>query len=287
MKLNTAADLEEIFNLDEYPIQSFQSSSRTDLISEIRQQMKEFGCCRIPNFIRHEIVEQLAHEAQNLHGKTFWSTREQNPYASEDDETFPEGHPRRFFSLRSNGFISSDLLPLDSPLNRLYASDVLTHFVWECLEADRPLYRYADPLASHPYSVMEPESEFPWHFDGNEFTISVLVQQAEQGGTFEYVPDIRSPGEENYDKVEAILHGGEEEVRRLDLNPGDLQLFKGRYSMHRVTKIEGATTRYIALPSYVYDPYRMNQPHHSINYYGRATEAHYERSKVLVDGLVD
>ena len=57
MKLNTAADLEEIFNLDEYPIQSFQSSSRTNLISEIRQQMKEFGCCRIPNFIRDEIVE--------------------------------------------------------------------------------------------------------------------------------------------------------------------------------------------------------------------------------------
>ena len=52
---------------------------------------------------------------------------------------------------------------------------------------------------------MEPESEFPWHFDGNEFTISVLVQQAEQGGIFEYVPDIRSPGEENYEKVEAIL----------------------------------------------------------------------------------
>tara|TARA_B100000959_G_scaffold216481_1_gene228123 strand:+ start:2175 stop:2924 length:750 start_codon:yes stop_codon:yes gene_type:complete len=249
--------------------------------------MSELGCCRISNFIRSETVIQMAEEARSLHEKTFWSTLEQNPYASEDDETFPKGHPRRFFSLRSNGFICSDLLPANSLLNQLYASDVLTHFVWECLEVDRPLYRYADPLASHPYSVMEPESEFPWHFDGNEFTISVLVQQADLGGIFEYVPDIRSPGQENYEKVEAILHGGEEGVRRLDLNPGDLQLFKGRYSMHRVTKIEGATTRYIALPSYVYDPYRMNQPHHSINYYGRATEAHYERSKVLVDGLTD
>ena len=141
MKLSAAADLEEIFNLEDYPIQSFQSSTRTDLISEIRKQMKEFGCCRIPNFIRHETVEQLVKEAKNLHEKTFWSTREQNPYASEDDETFPVGHPRRYFSLRTNGFISSDLLPVDSPLNRLYASDVLTHFVWECLEVDRPLYR--------------------------------------------------------------------------------------------------------------------------------------------------
>lgn len=249
--------------------------------------MKKFGCCRIPNFIRQEIVEEMVLEARNLHEKTYWSTHEQNPYASEDDDRFPEEHPRRFFSVRSNGFISADLLPANSPLNRLYASDVLMHFVWECLEVDRPLYRYADPLASHPYSVMEPGSEFPWHFDGNEFTISVLVQQAEKGGIFEYVPDIRKPGQENYEKVEAILHGGSEGVERLELAPGDLQLFKGRYSMHRVTKIEGQTIRYIALPSYVHDPYRMNQPHHSITYYGRATGEHYARSKVLVDGLVD
>ena len=41
MKLSAAADLEEIFNLEDYPIQSFQSSTRTDLISEIRKQMKK------------------------------------------------------------------------------------------------------------------------------------------------------------------------------------------------------------------------------------------------------
>jgi hypothetical protein len=76
-------------------------------------------------------------------------------------------------------------------------------------------------------------------------------------------------------------------VHELDLQLGDLQLFAGRFSMHRVTRIIGDTTRYIGLPTYVHDPYRMNRPYHSESIYGRATEMHRERANVLVDGLVD
>jgi hypothetical protein len=69
--------------------------------------------------------------------------------------------------------------------------------------------------------------------------------------------------------------------------PGDLQMFKGRFSMHRVTTVEGSASRYIGLPTYVHDPYRMNRPHHSRHYYGHATELHEQRAQVIVDGLED
>jgi hypothetical protein len=188
---------------------------------------------------------------------------------------------------RMSGFINSDLLPTTSLLNGIYSSNVMTHFVWDCLGTERPIYQWADPLGRNPYGVMETDHYFPWHFDGNEFTVSILVQKAEAGGVFEYVPDIREPNNENFERVQAILEGGREGVRELDLLPGDLQLFKGRFSMHRVTRIVGDTTRYIALPTYVYDPWRMNRPHHSEQYYGRATDAHRAREVALVDGLVD
>ena len=57
--------------------------------------------------------------------------------------------------------------------------------------------------------------------------------------------------------------GDRKKVKSLDLKPGDLQIFKGRFSMHRVTKIEGKTSRYIALPCYVKDPLKINKPEHS------------------------
>jgi hypothetical protein len=65
------------------------------------------------------------------------------------------------------------------------------------------------------------------------------------------------------------------------------ELFKGHFTVHRVTRDFGPTRRYVALPTYVYDPWRMNRPHHSITYYGRATLLHDERGQILVDGLVD
>ena len=57
--------------------------------------------------------------------------------------------------------------------------------------------------------------------------------------------------------------------------------------MHRVTKIEGNTSRYIALPTYVKDNYRVNKPEHSKQVYGKTLPIHYERNNVEVDGLMD
>jgi len=279
--------LDAIVDLDRFPIHRIDSPERTELVAHTREQMDDVGCCRISDFIRPDAVESMRAEAVSLHDQTHWSEQDHNPYASPDDPSFPEGHPRRFFQQRRSGFINSDLLPSQSLLHQLYDQSVMTHFLWECLGVERPIYKWADPLGCDPYGVMEPGHYFPWHYDGNEFTVSILVQKADKGGVFEYVPDIRQPNNEQYERVQHILEGGRDGVQELDLIPGDLQLFKGRYSMHRVTQIEGNTTRYVGLPTYVHDPYRMNRPHHSINYYGRATDMHYARESVLVDGLVD
>ena len=279
--------IEVLIDLDRYPIHRIGDSTRVDLVAETRRQMDAVGCFRISDFVRAETLDSMLAEARSLHHRAHWATQDHNPYASPDDPSFPDGHPRRFFQSRRSGFINADLLADCSPLNRLYDADVFTHFVWECLGTPQPIYRWADPLGCNPYGVMEPGHYFPWHFDGNEFTVSILVQKADQGGVFEYVPDIRAPGNENYERVQAVLEGSREGVHELDLQPGDLQLFKGRFSLHRVTEIVGDATRYIALPTYVHDPYRMNRPHHSINYYGRATELHERRAAALVDGLVD
>ena len=130
-----------------------------------------------------------------------------NPYFSPDDESFPEHHPRRTFQHRQSGFINSDLLTEQSLLRKIYDADVLVHFVWECLGTPQPIYRWADPLGRNPYGVMEPTHYLPWHFDGNEFTVSILVQKADEGGVFEYVPNIRTPEAENYEHIQHILDG--------------------------------------------------------------------------------
>jgi hypothetical protein len=280
-------ELDSVIDLDSYPVHRLESAARKELVAEARQQMDSVGCFRISNFVRAEAIAAMLDESEQLHSQTFWARQAHNPYASVANPELPASHPRNVMQNRMSGFINSDLLPADSLLNRIYNSNIVTHFVWESLGASQPIYQWADPLGRNPYGVMETDHYFPWHFDGNEFTVSILVQKADGGGVFEYVPDIRAHRCENFEQVQAVLEGSREGVHHLDLLPGDLQLFKGRFSMHRVTPIVGPTTRYIALPTYVYDPWRMNRPHHSTQYYGRATHAHHQRALALADGLVD
>jgi len=134
---------------------------------------------------------------------------------------------------------------------------------------------------------MKPEGVLPWHFDSCEFTLSLMIQKPEKGGIFEYCPNIREPGNENFEEVKKVLDGDCKRVRQLELEQGDLQIFKGRFTLHRVTKIEGNRSRHLCIPAYVLDPWRVNTPEHSRTIYGKVLPIHIERNKERPDGLAD
>ena len=279
-------EIKNIVNLKDYPIDQTGSKEYQDLITKNRELLDKDGCCVLPNFVLSESLKRMKEEVERNLPKTHWTKDHHNPYFSKDDENLSKDHPKRVFSFRESGYINSDDLEEQSDLNKIYESEEMIKIISDSLGVF-PLYRWSDPLGKNPYSIMHKDHYFPWHFDGNEFTLSILVQKAEKGGLFEYSPDLRSTENENFDEVTKVLRGSRDKVKSLDLQPGDLQIFKGRFSMHRVTKIEGNTSRYIALPTYVKDSYRVNKPEHSKQVYGKALPIHYERNNVEVDGLMD
>nr|ABZ06768.1 hypothetical protein ALOHA_HF4000141F21ctg1g34 [uncultured marine microorganism HF4000_141F21] len=280
MKLN------DIVDLDTYPINQPDNQKYKDIINYNKKLLDNNGCCILKNFIKEESINRMKQEAERKLNKVYWTKDKHNPYFIKDDETLPKDHPKRIFTVRESGYINSDDLEQNSDLNHLHDSDEMLKFVSDCLGV-YPLYKWVDPLGKNPYSIMHSGHYFPWHFDGNEFTLSILVQKSEKGGIFEYSPDLRSKDNENFENVTKVLRGDRGTVKSLDLKPGDLQIFKGRFSMHRVTKIEGKSSRYIALPCYVKDPYRVNKPEHSIQVYGKAMPIHYKRNNIEADGLTD
>ena len=138
-------------------------------------------------------------------------------------------------------------------------------------------------------NVGRPGTSFNWHFDTNEFTITMLLKPAESGGCFEYVPDLRSADDEHYADVLAVLKGDRRRVKRLDLIPGDLQLFLGRFSLHRVTENTGNSDRLLLIMSYAEKPGMIGSVHRTRELYGKITEAHIqaERNRVRNDALMD
>lgn len=132
--------------------------------------------------------------------------------------------------------------------------------------------------------------EHPWHFDTNEYTVSMLTQEAEEGGSFEYCPNIRSAEDERFDDVRDVLDGRPaRQPERLPLRPGDLQLFKGRYSLHRVSPVRGGLARHSAIFAYSERPGVIGSVARTRQLFGRVLPGHLaaEGRAVRGDGLLD
>ena len=135
-------------------------------------------------------------------------------------------------------------------------------------------------------NVCTPGTQFNWHFDTNEFTITILLKPASSGGYFEYAPDIRTSSDENYQAVEAVLNGDREKVKRLNLQPGDLQFFLGRYALHQVTQNTGDDDRMLIIMSFTDEPGVIGSKQRVQQLYGKTTAAHEQQTK-RSDGLRD
>jgi hypothetical protein len=182
--------------------------------------------------------------------------RKERSIVAMDEEEIDPGiaadDPVRTAHRHSMRTIAYDLIPEGSPVRALYEWDGLTDFLSAVL-GDR-VYRCADPLISLVITAMPPGGEQGWHFDDNEFVVSLLLQKPERGGEFEYVPTIRTGEDPGWDRIRRVFENTSDEVRTAPIEPGTLALFRGTRSLHRVSPVEHGPTRLIALLSYDPEP---------------------------------
>lgn len=240
--------VEDVVDLDRYPIADRDKADYAALIADGRRQVAERGLCLFPGFLRREAVAAIVAEAERLTPRAFRREQLLDAYDRNPPPELPEDHPRRRRHPYRMGIIAQDLFRADGPLMRLYFWDGLTGFVSALL--GRRLFRCADPLISCAVTVLGDGDEHGWHYDENDFVVSLLLQAAHSGGEFQFAPMIRSDTDENYDSVRRLFDGDEILLRRVALEPGTLALFQGRYSIHRVSPVGGGRARMIALLSY-------------------------------------
>lgn len=220
------------------------------LIERCRAQFAEEGVCILPGFLRSEVVHQLVVESDALAPIAHHSVSQSTAYLGPPDATVPAGDPRSTLVDAGVAVVAYDLFPADSLLRSLYEWDGLLEFVAAVL-GQPVLHRYADPFGALNLAVMREGDELGWHFDFTDFVVSIAVQASTTGGEFENAQQIRSAADENLDDVAAVLAGGARHLVRTEpMEPGTLMLFNGRWSMHRVTRVEGDVPRYVALLSY-------------------------------------
>ena len=80
--------------------------------------------------------------------------------------------------------------------------------------------------------------------------VTLALQNPTDGGHFEYVHNLREPGQRNLSGVKKILEGERAKVQRLHAKPGTLVIFQGVNTLHRVSPIKGSKKRINALLGY-------------------------------------
>jgi hypothetical protein len=243
------SSIANIVRLDLYPIDDFKTVRGLLFLKECHSMLIEKGTCLLPNFIHANVLEILRKDALDVAHLAHTGEKIVNPYLADNDPNFEADHPRNF-TLRSQiSTVANDLLSPDCLLQQLYNSSSLQKFFAAVL--DLPcVYPYTDTVSSLNVTVGRCDEQLAWHFDNSDFAITMMLLESDAGGRFEYCPNIRSATDEGFEAVSKVLQKKYDNVNHLEIHPGTLVLFRGRYSLHRVTPIEGPNPRMMAILNY-------------------------------------
>lgn len=256
-------------DLERYPLFDQKSPKLMALIEDSQQQIIKTGIALLPGFVHHDALKRMTEEARSLLPLSFHSHVVGNAYLTPNNQDLSPDHTYNLQEPTSLGVIAYDQIPKNHALRELYECDHLMDFIASAMVNNKKLYRYADPMGALNISVMKDKDYLRWHFDQTDFVVSICLQDAEEGGDFEYVPFIRSAHQENYDDVRKVLEGDRSLVKKLPMEPGSLVFFEGRHALHRVTPIKGVLPRLVALLGYDTKPGVKSTEHLHYLRYGR------------------
>lgn len=259
-----------IINTGLYPVDKLTSEAGRAWVAEVRSSLEQDGSCTLPDFVDADTLAEMAAQANSISHLAYAGPTEVTPYFFNyrlgEGEVLADDHPLRRKGKRNLAQVATDLIPDDFLLSKLHHSQLMLDFLSAVI--DEPVYRNRDPYQSLNISVMNEGGCQQWHFDGGNMVTTLLLQEPEGGGVFEYVPAIRSETEENFDAVKAVLDGRREGVLQNRLRAGTLSLFRGHYSMHRVTPVTGQRQRLQAILGYSTRADMIGSRESSILHYG-------------------
>jgi hypothetical protein len=257
-----------LVDLARYPLLKPASEAYRAVVQRARREMREKGAAEIEGFVSPAGVAALVDDADALAPRAHASGGQGTAYLEFPDFSLPTDHPRLHFADYRVRAVAYDITPLGSPLRLLYEWDPMKDLIEAVLDRG-PIYRYADPFGALNLAVMGEGDQLQWHFDQTDFVVSLAIQSAEAGGDFEVVPRIRTAEDERYDEVAAVLNGDASRVETLPMRAGTLLVFEGRYSLHRVSPVQGGRWRHVGLLAYDTKPGTMGSDLLRADRYGR------------------
>ena len=172
----------------------------------------------------------------------------ENAYGGAIDEAAPADHPCRILGETDRHGVAYHQMH-ESSLADLYRWPPVRQLVADVI-GRLCLYLHEDPSNALVLQIFSAGGRLAWHFDRAGFSCIIQLQAAEEGGEFEFVRGLRSPEDECFDDVKAVLLGDRARVERRSAEPGTFSIFDGTRTLHRVTPVRGDRPRMSLVLSY-------------------------------------
>lgn len=253
-----------------YPIENLNDLTALNLISRGQSQLEDIGVFTLPGFLPRRSVDRCIAELKPIvEQASFIHSREHNIYFDDDLKNISANNPALVRFETTQRAVCADQIEF-SLLSKLYHWQPMIDFLATLVGKER-LYPMADPLARLNVMSFWEGERLNWHFDRSEFTITLLLQEPESGGVFQYRRNLRSDSDPNYEGVGRLLKGDDDQVRSEHVKPGTLMVFKGKNTAHRVSPVEGNRMRIVAVLSYFESPGIHFTETERLGFYGRSS----------------
>lgn len=267
--MTPALTIAEIIDLDRYPLAG-DNPARRVLLASLKADLDARQFCALPGFFRPAALQHVVAEANANRALANDNNSRRNCYFEQKtDPDLPLDHARNIMMQTGNRMLGYGHVPKPSAIRSFYHWPEIRRMVAEIVGVAK-LYENQDPWQPANILIYEPGDLSAWHFDStNAFTMTMMLQAPDAGGEFQMVPDTRSDADQNYDYVRDVLLGNRDDaIVEVGRAPGELCIFRGCNSLHRVAEVQGDTRRIMGVFVYETEPGVIGDPVVNATVYG-------------------
>jgi hypothetical protein len=262
--------MHDFLDLDSYPIDQPGSAPYLALVKRCQDNLIDKGMFNLDGLLLPHTCQNAVKEIEPvMQSASFTHRREHNIYFLKNIPELNPDHPALRKVETINHTVCADQI-LDSIVVKVYEYEPLIRFIADVMQKPQ-LFTMPDPLARVNVMAYRDGEALNWHFDRSEFTTTLLLQNPEAGGLFEYRSDLRSDSNPNYDGVARLLNNEDSKRQRIQACAGTLTVFRGKNTAHRVTPIEGDKERIVTVYSYYEQPDRFFSNEELFGFFGRTS----------------
>lgn len=288
-------------NIEKYPwFSDLTSPEASEAIQKAQDQFHKTGAVIFPDFLTEHALQECVNDATEQENAAFTTDDSHTAYLKPADPTLPDSSVYNHEMRTQVASIAFDELSTGSQLAELYKNPKLLQLVSSIV--DKKLYLSEDPIGCCSVNVFRPTYHHSFHFDESEFSTTLMLQQAQDTNTglFQYTDPLRdSPDDLAAVKVAAALREYDDtnsngvadfaellpntssdntnieapKLHTLDFRAGTLSIFSGSQSLHRVTRVQGACSRLVAVLTFATRPGFRNSAKVQELFWGRSSSS--------------